>query len=107
MEKQKLPNEQAVMILGLVSFIGCCCSSGLLGLILAGIGIYLANKDEKTFQANPDVYSMGSLNTWKIINYVSLAISVIVLLWSIYREVTGQADEDKRQLMEMLKQFQK
>ncbi|MBN8642161.1 MAG: DUF4190 domain-containing protein [Flavobacteriales bacterium] len=106
MEKQKLPNEQAVMILGLVSFIGCCCSSGLLGLILAGIGIYLANKDEKTFQANPDVYSMGSLNTWKIINYVSLAISVIVLLWSIYREVTGQADEDKRQLMEMIKQFQ-
>ena len=78
----------------------------MLGLILAGIGIYLANKDEKTFQANPDVYSMGSLNTWKIINYVSLAISVIVLLWSIYREVTGQADEDKRQLMEMIKQFQ-
>lgn len=106
MEKQKLPNEQAVMILGLVSFVGCCCSSGLLGLILSGIGIYLANKDEKTFQANPDIYSMGSLNTWKIINYVSLAISVIVLIWAIYREVTGQADEDERRFMEMLKQFQ-
>lgn len=107
MEKQKLPNEQAVMILGLVSFIGCCCTSGLLGLILAGIGIYLANKDEKTFQSNPDVYSMGSLNTWKIINYVSLILSALVLIWAIYRRVTGQAEEDEKQLMEMLKQFQK
>ncbi|MCD8519001.1 MAG: hypothetical protein LRY32_05545 [Flavobacterium sp.] len=47
MEKQKLPNEQAVMILGLISFIGCCCTNGFLGLLLSGLGIYFANKSEK------------------------------------------------------------
>lgn len=36
MEKQKLPNEQSTMILGLTSFIGCCCTSGILGLVLSG-----------------------------------------------------------------------
>lgn len=107
MEKQKLPNEQAVMILALVSFVGCCCTSGLLGVILAGIGIYLANKDEKLYLANPETYNLGALNTWKIINYVSMAISVLTLLYAIYMKVTGKDVEQEQQLMEMLKQFQK
>ena len=54
MEKQKLPNEQAVMILGLISFIGCCCTNGFLGLLLSGLGIYFANKSEKLLISNPD-----------------------------------------------------
>jgi hypothetical protein len=107
MEKQKLPNEQAVMILGLTSFVGCCCTSGILGVVLAGIGIYLANKDEKTYLANPDTFNLGSMNTWKIINYISMAISVLTLLYSIYMKVTGKDIEQQEQLMEMLKQFQK
>jgi hypothetical protein len=57
MEKQKLPNEQAVMILGLLSFIGCCCTSGILGVILSGIGLYLANKSEKMYKQNPEQYN--------------------------------------------------
>lgn len=50
MEKQKLPNEQAVMILGLLSFIGCCCTNGILGVILSGTGLYLANKSEQLYK---------------------------------------------------------
>ncbi|HLP62954.1 CCC motif membrane protein [Flavobacterium sp.] len=107
MEKRKLPNEQGVMVLGLASFVGCCCTSGILGVILAGIGIYLANKDEKTYLANPDVYNLGSMNTWKILNYIGMAISVLTLIYSIYMNVTGKDIEQQKQLMEMLKQFQK
>ena len=56
MEKQKLPNEQAVMILGLLSFIGCCCTNGVLGLVLSGIGLYLANQSEKLYHSKKRLY---------------------------------------------------
>ena len=106
MENQKLPNEQAVMILGLTSFVGCCCTSGLLGVILSGIGIYLAGKSEKLLAENPEQYNPGSLNTWKIVNFVSLGLSVCVLIYAIYMKVTGKDIEQQQQLMEMLKQMQ-
>jgi len=101
MEKQKLPNEQAVMILGLLSFIGCCCSSGILGVILSGIGLYLANKSEKMYIQNPELYNKGSLNTWKIVNIVSLAISAVFVIYFIYLIATGQYDEMNERNMEI------
>ncbi len=106
MEKQKLPNEKAVMILALLSFIGCCCTSGGLGIVLSGIGLYLAIKDEKLFVENPDVYTMGSMNTWKVICIVSMVISVLCIIYWIYMRVTGQDVEQEEQLKELLRQFQ-
>lgn len=94
------------MILGLTSFVGCCCTSGLLGVILSGIGIYLAGKSEKLLAENPEQYNPGSLNTWKIVNFVSLGLSVCVLIYAIYMKVTGKDIEQQQQLMEMLKQMQ-
>lgn len=107
MEKQKLPNEKAVMILGLTSFVGCCCTSGLLGVILSGIGLYLAKKSEATYNENPEVYELGALNTWKIVNMVALVLSVLTLGYSIYMKATGKDIEQQQQLMEMLEQFKK
>lgn len=104
---QKLPNEKAVMILSLISFIGCCCTSGLGGLILSGIGLYLAKKDEKLLAESPNKYASGSLNTWKIICIVSLALSVMTLIYAIYMKVTGKDAEQQEQLMEMIRSFQK
>ena len=104
--KQKLPNEQAVMILGILSYIGCCCTSGILGVILSGIGIFLANKAEKMYAENPEQYLSGSLNTWKIVNYVGLALSVCMLVYYIYMKVTGKDIEQQQQLMELIKQMQ-
>lgn len=107
MEKQKLPNEQSSMILGISSFIGCCCTNGILGLILAGIGYNLANKDEKLLRENPEQYNPGSISTWKTVNLISLIISGLTLLWLIYMLVTGKYDEMQSQYMEMLQQMQK
>jgi len=106
MEQQKLPNEKTVMILSLVSFIGCCCTSGGLGVILAGIGLYLAIKDEKLLVEHPDQFTMGSMNTWKIICIVSLAISTLTLIYAIYMKVTGKDIEQQEQLMELIRQLQ-
>ena len=107
MEKQKLPNEQAVMILGITSFIGCCCTSGILGLVLSGLGIYLARKAEAVYNENPENYNLGSLNTWKTVNMVAFVLSVLVFGYWIYMKATGKDIEQQEQLMEMLKQFQK
>jgi hypothetical protein len=101
MEKQKLPNEQAVMILGLLSFIGCCCTNGILGVILSGTGLYLANKSEQLYKQNPEQYNLGSLNTWKIVNIVSLAISAVFVIWLVYLLATGKYDEMNERNMEI------
>ncbi len=106
MEKEKLPNEKAVMILGLFSFIGCCCTSGVLGLILSGIGLYLAKKDEKLLAENPETFTIGSMNTWKIICTISLIISILSMIYAIYMKVTGKDVEQEEQLMELIKGFQ-
>jgi hypothetical protein len=101
MEKQKLPNETAVMILGLTSFIGCCCSSGILGVILSGVGLYLAKKSEQLYMQNPETYNKGSLNAWKIVNMVSLGISAVFVIYLIYLIATGQYDEMNERNMEI------
>jgi hypothetical protein len=79
---QKTPNHTAVMILGLTAFIGCCCY-GIVGVILAIIGIVLANKDLQLIQENPGVYD-NSISTWKIVNLVALVLSVLSLLLTIW-----------------------
>ncbi|ESU18566.1 hypothetical protein FCR2A7T_28630 [Flavobacterium cauense R2A-7] len=107
MEKQKLPNQQAVMILGILSYIGCCCSNGIVGVLLSGIGIYLANKDEKLLAENPENYLPGSLKTWKIINIVSLVISSLFVFILIYLVATGKYDEMQEQYIQMLEEMQK
>lgn len=107
MEKQKLPNQQAVMILGILSYIGCCCSNGIIGVLLSGIGIYLANKDEKLLAENPESYQPGSLKTWKTINIVSLVVSSLFVLILIYLVATGKYDDMQEQYMQMLEEMQK
>jgi hypothetical protein len=107
MEKQKLPNEQAVMILGLLSFIGCCCTNGILGVILSGTGLYLANKSEQLYKQNPEQYKLGSLNTWKIVNIVSLAISAVFVIWLVYLLATGKYDEMNEQYLQMIEELQR
>jgi len=106
MEKQKLPNEQAVMILGITSFIGCCCTSGVLGVVLSGIGLYLAKKAEDLYAQNPETYNLGSMNTWKTVNIVALVLSILTLIYAIYMKVTGKDEEQTQQLMEMIRQMQ-
>jgi len=79
---QKTPNHTAVMILGLTSFIGCCCY-GIVGIVLATIGIVLANKDLNLIQENPGVYD-NSVKTWKIVNIIALVLSILTVLMMIW-----------------------
>lgn len=106
MEKNNLPNEKAVMILGILAYIGCCCTSGFGGVLLSGIGLYLAKKDEKLLSENPEAYNLGSLNTWKTVNLIALILSGLSVIYTIYSYATGQAQAQQEQLMELINNIQ-
>ncbi|MDD3003840.1 CCC motif membrane protein [Flavobacterium sp.] len=101
MEKQKLPNGTAVLILGIFSILTCCCW-GIVGLILGIIALVLAKKDLALYNADPQAYSnYSNLNTGRILAIVGIVLSVIYLIANIYFLVTiGQEG-----LMEMQQEY--
>ena len=107
MEKQKLPNAMISLILGILSFIGCCCTSGFGGVILSGIALFLAKKDEKTYAENPELYeNFSQVKTAKIIAIIGLVLSAIVTIIVVYLMTTGQYGEMMEQYQEMLEEMQ-
>lgn len=86
MENQKLPNATAVLALGIISIVGCCCY-GIVGLITGIIGLVLANKDLQVYSQNPSNYSnYSNLNIGRILCYIGIALSIIyilILIWMI------------------------
>ena len=84
MEQQKLPNSTLVLIMGILSIIGCCFY-GLPGLIFGIVAIIFGRKDKKLYQSNPDEYSgIGNVNAGYIMGIIGLILSVIYLLFSIW-----------------------
>lgn len=85
MEQQKLPNATTSIVLGSLSFICCCFSAGIGGVILSGIALFLARKDETLYAEQPELYSnFSQVKTAKIIAIIGLVIAVLTLGWSIY-----------------------
>ena len=86
MEKQKLPNGTAILILGILSIITCCCYG--IGVILGIIALVLAKKDIALYAANPELYSdYKNVNTGKILAIIGIVLGAIYLLfviWMIY-----------------------
>ena len=86
MEKQKLPNGTAILILGILSIITCCCYG--IGVILGIIALVLAKKDIALYAANPELYSdYKNVNTGKILAIIGIVLNAIYLafvIWMIY-----------------------
>lgn len=82
--QQNLPNSTAVLVLGILSILGCCCY-GIIGLILGIIGLVLSKKDIALYNANPNHYKgYSNLNTGKILCIIGIVLSAIALLINIY-----------------------
>ncbi|MEN4762474.1 CCC motif membrane protein [Chryseobacterium sp. C39-AII1] len=83
MNENKLPNATAVLILGIVSILGCCCY-GLPGLVAGIIALVLAKKDGELYKKNPTMYSnYGQLNAGKIMAIIGIALSVLYAVYVI------------------------
>ncbi|MGK4568733.1 CCC motif membrane protein [Flavobacterium sp. 3HN19-14] len=88
LEKQKLPNATAVLVLGILSIVTCCCY-GIFGLLFSIIALVLAKKDMKLYQENPELYSnYKNLNTGRIISIVGLVLSIVFILYVAFQLYT-------------------
>ncbi len=81
--KEKLPNEQLVLILGIGSIVGSLCSSGLIGIICALVGWNLANKDIKAYMQNQETYLLTSYYRTKRHKTLCLIGLMFSLIWII------------------------
>jgi len=84
MEKQKLPNATAVLVLGILSILTCCCW-GIIGLALGIVALVLAKKDTQLYTENPELYTgYSNISTGKILAIIGIVLSAITLLVNIY-----------------------
>jgi hypothetical protein len=79
MEKQKLPNATAVLILGILALLGTCCY-GVIGVICGIIALVLASIDTKKYKINPDLYdNYSNLMVGKVLAIIALVLSVLFI----------------------------
>lgn len=77
-----LPNSTAVLVLGIISIVGCFCY-GIVGLVCGIIGVVLSNKDLKLYKTEPTAYTSGSysnLKAGRVCAIVGLSLSAVYLI---------------------------
>jgi len=88
----QLPNATAVLVLGIISIVGCFCY-GIVGLVCGIIALVLANKAGMLYKQNPGVYSEASFKNMKagrVCAIIGLSLSAIyVVVMIIYIVVLG------------------
>lgn len=79
-----LPNATGVLILGILSLIGCCCY-GVPGLIFGVIALILAAGDKKRYDADPEAYTnYGNVKAGKILAIIGIVLSLLFLAFILY-----------------------
>jgi tetrahydromethanopterin S-methyltransferase subunit B len=90
--QQAVPNSTAVLVLGILSIVGCWCY-GIVGLVLGIIALVLSSKDEKLLKLNQGMYTEGSvknLKAGKICSIIGTSLSgLFVLILIIYFAIIG------------------
>jgi hypothetical protein len=85
-EQQMLPKSLAVMIIGIAS-IPFSFVYGIPGLVLAIIALILAGSGGRALEANPALYTPGSISmrrAGKICGVIGLILSIIMtIVWAI------------------------
>ncbi len=84
-----LPNATAVLVLGIVSILLCCCYGG--GLITSIIALVLAGKDTNRYVANPAMYTPGSysnLKAGKICAIIAIVFSLMSIAFYVWFIIT-------------------
>jgi hypothetical protein len=83
--QRPLPNGTAVLVLGIISLVGCLCY-GIVGIVCGIIALVLAGKDLKLYNAEPTLYTPGSfsnLKSGRICAIIGLSLSSLYLVFLI------------------------
>ncbi|MCW3082884.1 MAG: hypothetical protein JWP12_250 [Bacteroidetes bacterium] len=92
-EKMELPNATAVLVLGIISIIGCFCY-GIIGVTLGIISLVLAGRATALYNQNPSLYTVSSfknMSAGKICGIIGLIISSLWMFFWIYLLIVGVA----------------
>ncbi|MFD1063747.1 CCC motif membrane protein [Winogradskyella litorisediminis] len=110
MEQRQLPNATLVLVMGILSIVGCCCY-GAPGLIFGIIAIVLAGKATKVYQTEPEMYTgYGNVKAGKIMGIIGVVLSILMvayLVWIVSYfgwETLQDQEELQRKIQEMMGQ---
>lgn len=84
MNQQPLPGASTVLTMGIISIVGSLVCCGPFAIVFSIIGLVKAKKAEELYDESPEVYSdLSNLKTGKILSYIGLALSLIILIFFI------------------------
>jgi len=84
MTQQPLPGASTVLTMGIISVVGSLICCGPFAIVFSIIGLVKAKSAKRLYLANPELYTgYESLNTGRILSYVGLGLSLIMLLFAI------------------------
>ena len=70
--------------MGIISVVGSLICCGPFAIVFSIIGLVKAKSAKRLYLANPELYTgYESLNTGRILSYVGLGLSLIMLLFAI------------------------
>ncbi|MGB5693328.1 MAG: CCC motif membrane protein [Flavobacteriaceae bacterium] len=81
MEQQPLPGASNTLTMGIISVVGALVCCGPFAAIFSIIGLNSAKKAQRLYDENPGAYSgYESVKTGKILSYIGLGLSLIMLV---------------------------
>jgi hypothetical protein len=84
MSQIPLPGASNALTMGIISIVGSLICCGPFAIIFSIIGLNSAGKAKRLYMENPEAYSgYENANTGKVLSYVGLALSLIMLLFCI------------------------
>lgn len=89
----RLPNEKAVLAIGILSFVAICCTGGVLTVVGAVLGIIYANMDLSLYASAPENYSADTkkrIQAGRFICILSLGLGLFSISAILIEIVTGK-----------------
>ena len=84
MEKEKLPNATAVLVLGILSILTCWCY-GIIGIILSVIALAIGSKDFKLYRSDPERFdNYQNLNIGRVLSIIGLVLSIVMIILMVW-----------------------
>ena len=107
--QQSLPNATAVLVLGILSIVTCCCY-GVIGLILSIVALVLSKKDRALYAANMSFYTESSfknLNAGRVCAIIGLILNILLILFmGVMIAIFGWAAlNDKEEMMRIMESY--
>ena len=86
-QKIEIPNATLILVLGIISIVGCCCTYGLVGIVCGIIALVLAKSATNLYVSNPERFTESSyknMNAGKICAWIGLIPSILYLIFIIW-----------------------